>query len=138
MLVTLLEAARIAGVSKGAVRKAANAGKLTPSRDEQGRWRVHVADVERLWQRAPGSGDQRAPVSAGDQSPVIEAAELRVRLEAAERQIADRDAQIADLRRRLDTEAEERRALTLRLLEDRRPRRRRWWPFGRQDEGENR
>jgi hypothetical protein len=39
--------------------------------------------------------------------------------------LADKDSVIDDLRRRLDTEAEERRKLTM-ILTDRRPRKK-WW-----------
>ena len=45
--------------------------------------------------------------------------ELRARLEAAEARIADKDAVIDDLRRRLDAEAEERRRLTAILTDQR-------------------
>jgi hypothetical protein len=57
--------------------------------------------------------------------------ELRARL-------ADKDAVIEDLRRRLDAESEERRRLTLVLADMRTappvapPPRRFWWPWGRQ------
>jgi hypothetical protein len=51
---------------------------------------------------------------------------LQARLEERDRMIAAHEATIADLRTRLDSEAEERRRL-MALLTDRRPWWRRWW-----------
>lgn len=137
MLITFAEAARLAGVSKGAIRKAAlETRKLKAERDEQGVWRIDAADVQRLWPYRPApdtiTGPQQSPMTFGDthqEATVISV--LQTKLEAAEQRIADKDAVIDDLRRRLDAEAEERRRLTA-LLTDQRPvtRRRRWWPWG--------
>ena len=125
MLVTFSEAAKIAGVSKGAIRKAAlETRKLRTDRDEQGVWRVDVADVQRLWPQRPSpdtvTAHQRSPVIDGDshQEPAL-TRELQARLEASERRIADKDDVIADLRRRLDREGEERLRLTALLTDQR-------------------
>ena len=132
MLVTFSEASKIAGVSKGAIRKAAlETTKLNAERDEHGVWRVDVADVQRLWPQRPSletlTAHQESPVTDGDghQNPGV-TRELLAKLEAAEQRIADKDDVIEDLRRRLDAEAEERRRLTL-MLTDQRPWWRRWW-----------
>src|SRR5687768_18620592 len=108
MLVTFSEASKIAGVGKGAVRKAAlETRKLKAERDEHGVWRVDVADVQRLWPQRPSleavTVHQSSPVIVGDshQEPGV-TRELQVRLEAAERRIVDKDDVISDLRRRLD------------------------------------
>jgi excisionase family DNA binding protein len=113
VLITLAEAARMAGVSKGAVRKALAAGKMTATRDEQGRWRVHVADVERVWPpRAPVTGYQRDPIPVGDREPRAPGeAELASRLAVAEALLGERERQIDDLRARLAEAERERREL---------------------------
>lgn len=127
MLVTFSEAARIARISKAAVRKAAlQSRKLSASRDDNGLWRVDVADVQRLWPRTPVTDDLRTPPAAGDQvgvrsSDQVTIAELRARLEASERILEDREATLRDMRGRLDAEAEERRRLTMLLTDQRAP-----------------
>jgi hypothetical protein len=125
MLVTFSEAAKIAGVSKGAIRKAAlETRKLRTDRDEQGVWRVDVADIQRLWPQRPSpdtvTAHQGSPVIDGDshQEPGV-IRELQARLEAAERRVVDKDDVIADLRRRLDREGEERLRLTALLTDQR-------------------
>jgi hypothetical protein len=135
MLITFAEAARLARVSKGAVRKAAlETRKLKAEKDEQGVWRIDAADVQRLWPQRPAldtiTDPQQSPVTFSDthqDAPAISV--LQAKLDAAEHRIADKDAVIDDLRRRLDTEAEERRRLTA-LLTDQRPRRS-LWPWQR-------
>ncbi len=124
-MITFSEAAKLAGVTKGAVRKAAlEKQKLTASKDEQGVWRVDAADIGRVWPRRPSVteviDDQHTPVIVGDdhQSGLV-ITELRGKLEAAEQRLADRDRVIDDLRQRLDTEAEERRRLTAVLTDER-------------------
>jgi hypothetical protein len=134
MLITFAEAAKLAGVSKGAIRKAAlDTRKLKAERDEQGVWRIDAADVQRLWPQRPAMDTitdlQQSPVTVSDthqDATVISV--LQAKLEAAEQRIADKDAVIDDLRTRLDAEAEERRRLTL-LLTDQRPTKRSWWSW---------
>lgn len=140
MMITFTEAARLAGVSKGAVRKAAlETQKLKAQRDEHGVWRIDVADVQRLWPQRPPldtvTTPQNSPVIVGDspqEALVISA--VVAKLEAAEQRVADKDAVIDDLRRRLDQSEEERRQVQARLtavLTDQRPaRQRKWWPWG--------
>jgi hypothetical protein len=146
MLITLAEAARMARLTKGAIRKAVEHRKLTATRDEQGRLRVQAADVERVWPHralAPAvTSDQRAPVPDGDRAPRAPGDhDIEVRLAVAEallgereREITDLRETVADLRRRLDQAEAERRQITL-ALTDQRPQAelerpswwRRWW-----------
>jgi hypothetical protein len=140
MMITFTEAARLAGVSKGAIRKAAlETQKLRAEKDDQGVWRIDAADVQRLWPQRPAldtvTTPQSSPVSVSNQSQQA----LAAKLEAAEQWIADKDATIADLRRRLNESETERRQAQERLtalLTDQRPapqpaERRGWWPWRR-------
>jgi uncharacterized protein (DUF342 family) len=65
---------------------------------------------------------------------VARVAELEARIDEKDERLTEARDQIADLRRRLDTEAEERRRLTA-VLADRTtapaPARRSWWPWRR-------
>lgn len=78
MMITFAEAARLAGVSKGAVRKAAlETRKLRAEKDEQGVWRIDAADVQRLWPERPALDTVTTPqstpviVSDGSQEPLV-------------------------------------------------------------------
>ena len=123
---TLSQAAKAVGRNRTTILRAIKAGKLSAAHDEAtGAWLLEPAELHRLY---PPAGAHASPPTAdahlrnGGASGAIR--EVHARL-------ADKDAVIDDLRRRLDAESEERRRLTARLA-DQRPARRAWWPWGRQ------
>jgi hypothetical protein len=127
MTLTLGQAAKAAGVTRTAIQHAIAGGRLSAAKDELGRWQIDPSELARVYKPVANNVTASvAPVAAdsalGDSA---EMRELRARL-------ADAHETIADLRHRLDQEAEERRRLTL-LLTDQRPRRR-WWRLGRQSQ----
>jgi len=137
MTYTLAQAAEATGRSKSTIFRAIKSGKLSAARDEltQG-WLIDPAELHRLY-----------PVVASDDSndaPRKDHATdgMKREIELLRERLADKDAVIDDLRRRLDAEGEERRRLTA-ILTDQRgqaiitpppetaPAKRSWWPFGR-------
>jgi hypothetical protein len=111
-------AARLAGVSHSSLHRALEKRLLSCDADEKGQRWIDVSEIVRAYPDTFGSVPRNEPRHAAKQ--LVETAlerELRERL-------ADKDAVIADLRRRLDAEAEERRQLLViltaiqRLLED--------------------
>jgi excisionase family DNA binding protein len=137
MALTITKAAEMAGCNRSTIQRAIRAGKLSATRDEaSGAWMIEVAELCRVWPDAGALGSANG-TAIGNALPrtddaTAEMRELRGRL-------ADAHDQIADLRRRLDVEVEERRRLLSlheadqRLLADLRERppqpRRRWWHF---------
>jgi hypothetical protein len=130
---TLGVAAKQAGVSKPTLSKAIKSGRISAEKQPDGSYRIQPAELFRVYrQPSPGGlldsvdNAQETRLPAGE----IEGLRERLALLTAERdrereQLTD---QILDLRRRLDSETETRRQLTL-LLTDQRQRapRRRWW-----------
>jgi hypothetical protein len=130
---TLGEAARAAGKSKATIHRAIRSGKLSAARDEvTGPWLIDPSELARAF--PPVSSEQVHNGSLRQYGTADETVLLRVQLELerAERQRerAQFEDTIADLRQRLDSEAEERRRLTVLLIDQSKPRRR-WWSFGR-------
>jgi hypothetical protein len=123
MAYTLGEAAKATGKSKTSIRRALDKGRVSGTKNDSGEWVIDPAELHRVFAMVePRNSDAEAEAARSvtpDGTPVT--AILQARLEAAEARIADRDAVIDDLRRRLDAEAEERRRLTA-LLTDQRPR----------------
>jgi hypothetical protein len=116
--VRLSEAARLAGVSPSSLHRALKNGRLSCDTDEKGQRWIDASEIARAYPDTFRSVPRNVPRRTVEQ--LVETAlerELRERL-------ADKDAVIADLRRRLDAEAEERRQLLAilraiqRLLED--------------------
>ena len=117
---TLATAAKAVGRNKSTILRAIKAGTVSAARDASGGWAIEPVALHRGYP-AVADAPANAAVSNGDAMT-----ELRARL-------ADKDAVIDDLRRRLDAEAEERRRLTAILADQRAAPApiRRWWRFGR-------
>lgn len=119
----LVEAGLATGKGKSTVLKAIKRGAISATRDTNGGWLIEPAELHRVYPPvSAGVCHDTSGNHAGHQD-TAELRELRARL-------ADKDAVIDDLRRRLDSETEERRRLTA-VLSDLRTAPRRWWPWGR-------
>lgn len=127
---SLKQTAEFAGTTKPTILKHIASGRVSGEKDEQNRWWFDMAELVRVYGE-PGS----RPTSVNAPNPsdllqelpaetAIELATLRARLAAMEedrdRERRDKDTTIADLRARLDQEADERRRLTT-LLTDNTP-----------------
>lgn len=116
MAYTLGEAAKATGKSKTSIRRALDSGRVSGTKNDLGEWEIEPVELHRVFPLAEHrNGDAEAEAAR----PVT--AVLQAKLEAAEARIADKDAVIDDLRRRLDLEAEERRKLTAMLTDQRQP-----------------
>ena len=104
MRITLTEAAALARITKQGIRKQIQAGKLTATKDEHGRWLVDAADVQRVWPSKP-----KAEPAAGGAVAEAENRLLRER--------------IADLVEDRDRWREQAERTTMLLTDQRRP----WW-----------
>jgi AraC-like DNA-binding protein len=114
--------AAILGVQPSTISRDIKRGKLSASRDERGGYSIDSSEIARAY------GDRVTIDDAGNVAATVQTqrdatppatdatAVLVARLEAAERLLAEREQTIEDLRRRLDSEAEERRKLTARLV----------------------
>ena len=140
MRLTLTAAAKEAGVSKGTISKALKSGRMSGERQEDGSFQIEPVELFRVFPRKPEetrSGTDAKPMETVMQTPetggersseaVGVIAVLRVELDAARtalRQEREDRAQeretaketVEDLRKRLDAEQAERRALQRQLM----------------------
>lgn len=100
--VRLSEAARLAGVSRSSLHRALEKRHLSCDTDEKGQGWIDVNAIARAYP------DTFRSVPRNVRHTVEQLVETALERELRER-LADKDAVIADLRRRLDAEAEERR-----------------------------
>jgi hypothetical protein len=127
MAYTLGQAAKATAKSKTTILRAIESGKVSATKNEHGEWVIDPAELHRVYEPAEqGNGSDGVPPVTGEVTSnivlsALENRELKARLEAAEERLRDAQDQIADLRKRLDAEGEERRALT-RILTDQRER----------------
>jgi hypothetical protein len=116
MKLSLGQAAKETGLDKSTISRAIKSGKLSAHRKESGGYEIDPAELFRVFSPASQKSD---PVALPPNIPtetLLENRELRIKLEAAELRIRDKEDEIRDLRHRLDAESEERRKLTLMLL----------------------
>jgi hypothetical protein len=116
MALTLGQAAKKCGLSKPTISAAIKAGRLAATQGDDGVYAIDSAELTRFMQ-------SRMKPKIVDDKPSIETelAVLKVKLEAAEQTIAD-----------LRMDKEEARITLSKvtaLIEDKRPKRRSWWPF---------
>ena len=126
---TLGQAANAVGKNRTTILRAIKAGKLSATHDAAtGAWTIEPVELHRLY---PPSG---AYASAPAADAHLRNGSTPAAMRELHARLADKDAVIDDLRRRLDAEAEERRRLTAVLTDLRAappPARRRWWPWRR-------
>src|SRR3954451_19466034 len=119
----LSEAAKLTGTARSTLYRAIKAGRLSATIGPNGAVRIDPAELERAFP-IKTERDSHATLRETTRN-VARPAELVARVAELEARLAERDErlteardQIADLRRRLDGEAEERRRLTA-VLADR-------------------
>jgi excisionase family DNA binding protein len=126
---TLGEAAKATGKSKPTIQRAIKNGTISAARNEDGSYTIDPAELHRVFPPVTplagnDTGDMKRSVTPGD-TPLLQAelAVAREKLAALEqerqRERHQLEATIDDLRRRLDSEAEERRRLTALLTDQR-------------------
>ena len=117
MKFSLGQAAKETGLDKSTISRAIKNGRLSALRkDGGGGYEIDPAELFRVF--PPASKEQAAiplPTDATTDA-LLENRELRIKLEAAEARLRDKNEEVQDLRRRLDLEGEERRKLTMMLL----------------------
>lgn len=132
---SMRDAARFVRLDKGTLSRHQKSGKVTGRKDEQGRLWFEPSELMRAYpnvdyavagnvaERNDSTTTQQAPQQPQQdaQQPLIEELRRQISEQKAEREREREQYQdtIADLRRRLDQEAEERRRMTLLLTDQR-------------------
>jgi len=108
--VGLSEAAKLTGRNQSTIHRAMKTGRLAYSTEENGERRIDVAELERVF-GIKANGAIPDAIAQSLQSHVTQAGEVA----ALQRLLDDREATIRDLRARLDTSEQERRATQAQL-----------------------
>jgi len=101
------EAAAAVGMSKAGIIRAIHTGKLSATRNSNQQFEIDAAELFRVYD--PVSTPDNSIWQVADNSTPDQAETVAM----LERIIRDKDDVIADLRQRLDAEADERRKLTM-------------------------
>ena len=133
-MLTLGEAAKASKVTKSAISKAIKNGRISAAKDELGRYQIDPAELFQVYPADTGNGSQA--VDGEQQETGNGTSLLRATVEHLHELLRQIEGERDDLRRRLDQEADERRAvaaenrrLTLMLTyQQEAPAKRRAWP----------
>jgi hypothetical protein len=122
MYLSLVQAAKESGKSKSVIHNALKNGRLSGAKNDKGNWQIDPAELFRVFPKGvpKRSGGKKRTV----QNPT-EHVLLEQEVEHLRERLADKDMQVADLRRRLDASEDDRRQAQDRLtalLEDKRER----------------
>lgn len=145
MKLSAAKAAQEVGKSTATITRAIEKGKISASKDENGAWSIDPAELFRVFAPAkhanPSTQRNAKPDETGENrglQPDLEV--LSEKLRSSEALNALLSDEVADLRRRLDDEAAERRKLTAMITYEKpspahvvaaeRPKRS-WWSWGR-------
>jgi hypothetical protein len=115
-MLTVTEAAKEIGITRGGLWKAIKAGRISATKDDTGQLCIDPVELFRVYppvnRLENESRQQSVDESTGIQREVYE---LRLRLELTNRLLHRAESEVDDLRGRLDNESEERRKLMLLL-----------------------
>jgi excisionase family DNA binding protein len=123
MSLSAKEAAARVGLTKPGLLKAIKQGKLSATKDQNGHWRIDPVELFRVYPPVSSSTHQPEGNSFHQHTPEYTENIVSLQREVAllRERLADKDDVIADLRHRLDVEAEERRRLTHLLTDQHEP-----------------
>jgi hypothetical protein len=119
MKLTPAQAAAAVGMTKAGIIRAIHKGKLSATRNEDGHFEIDPAELFRVYEPVATVGNSNDEVDANVTDHQSDS--LRDKVEMLERMLRDKDDVIADLRKRLDAESDERRKLTMLLTTAQQP-----------------
>lgn len=117
MRFSINQAAKAVGVARSTLYRDIKEGKVSVGKDGKGKPFIDVCELERVYGKVTVS-DMSEDVPIGHVATVEKDSKdsvLQREIELLRERLADKDSVIDDLRRRLDSEAEERRRLTMLL-----------------------
>jgi len=131
---SLQQAGDAVHLSKSSILRAIRRSTISAVRDARGDWAIEPAELFHVF--PPGTPGTVDDASRHGAEPRAEPVVPRALLEAEQNRAKVLKEVVADLRRRLDAESEERRRLTAVLADQRQapapvPPRRTWWPWRR-------
>jgi excisionase family DNA binding protein len=117
MSYTLGEAAKATGKSKPTIQRAIKSGSISATKRDDGSYLIEPSELHRVF--PPLSRASNVTGTVKQSETPHETGVLQREIELLRERLDDKDNVIEDLRRRLDTEAEERRKLTALLTDQR-------------------
>jgi chromosome segregation ATPase len=99
-MITLAEAAKETGLTKPAIFKSIQKGKLSASKDEKGQWFIDPAELFRVY--PPVARKETVETQTGNLELIIKLKEMGAKLEVTEKRLLDKESEIQNFRLQVD------------------------------------
>src|SRR5688500_9742705 len=95
-MITLAEAAKETGLTKPAIFKSIQKGRLSASKDEKGQWLIDPAELFRVY--PPAAKKETAETQTGGLELLRKLREMQAKLEVTEKRLLDKQSEIENFR----------------------------------------
>ncbi len=124
MALSLNRAAKQGGIAKSTLQRALENGDLSADKNDKGHWQIDESEFgrwlgSRSTEHTETSSENQLGTHGGTQEKTTDFSALETEVKLLRERLGDKDEFIADLQRRLDDEASERRKLTALLTDQR-------------------
>ena len=99
-MLTLAEAAKEAGLTKPAIFKSIQKGRISASKDEKGQWLIDPAELFRVY--PPATKQETTEPQTANLGLLLKLKEMEAKFEVTEKRLLDKDAEIQNFRTQVD------------------------------------
>jgi chromosome segregation ATPase len=100
LMLTLAEAAKQTGLTKPAIFKSIQKGRVSAVKDEKGQWIIDPAELFRVY--PPAAKKETAEPQTANLGFLLKLKEIEAKLEVTEKRLLDKDAEIQNFRAQVD------------------------------------
>src|SRR5918992_2033070 len=99
-MLTLSEAAKETGLTKPAIFKSIQKGRLSASKDEKGQWLIDPAELFRVY--PPAANKETVETQTGSLELLLKLKEMEAKLDVTEKRLLDKESEIENFRVQVD------------------------------------
>jgi excisionase family DNA binding protein len=99
-MLTLAEAAKETGLTKPAILKAIQKGRVSATKDDKGQWLIDPAELFRVY--SPTVKKEMGETQTGSFELLLKLKELEVKLAVTEKRLLDKESEIENFRAQVD------------------------------------
>ena len=99
-MLTLAEAAKETGLTKPAILKAIQKGRVSATKDDKGQWLIDPAELFRVY--SPTVKKEMGETQTGSFELLLKHKELEVKLAVTEKRLLDKESEIENFRAQVD------------------------------------
>ena len=99
-MLTLAEAAKETGLTKPAIFKAIQKGRVSATKDDKGQWLIDPAELFRVY--PPAAKKETQETQTGNFELLLKLKEMEAKLEVTEKRLLDKESEIENFRAQVD------------------------------------